>query len=185
MITFTGKCIDPFNLTPDDIDIRDIAHSLSMLCRFGGHTNRFYSVAEHSVRCRMECHEDKFIQQVVLLHDAAEAYTGDMIRPLKLNLPEFQELDKKIMTTIHRAFFGKRLSTMMGGFNDYIDKIDQLLLFREMVTLTVIDKSVIDNNAVPPGQFASLLVPDMGWPPEMAESMFLNSAHLLGTKKIK
>ena len=79
--TFTGKKIDPFNPDPDCIVIEDIAHALGMLCRFGGHCTEFYSVAEHSV------HVSNLVpigfELWGLLHDATEAYIGDVVRPIK------------------------------------------------------------------------------------------------------
>lgn len=97
--TYTGREFYFGNHGPADFDILDIAHSLSNLCRFNGHTRTFYSVAEHSVRVlhyvrdRRESEwAKKFHDQVrrsphleawALLHDAAEAYLGDVTKPLK------------------------------------------------------------------------------------------------------
>lgn len=82
--TYTGKCFYPLDPRPEDIDIRDIAHSLSMLCRYNGHCRKFYSVAEHCV------HVSKLVPPEHalwgLLHDAEEAYTSDIPRPLKAML---------------------------------------------------------------------------------------------------
>lgn len=83
--TFTGKLVDPVNLTPDDICIEDIAHALSNQCRFSGHVKNFYSVAEHSVRVMRRCATDPL---AALLHDGSEAYLVDLPRPLKYH-PEF------------------------------------------------------------------------------------------------
>ena len=84
--TFTGKWVDPFDFKPWNIDIRDIAHALARLCRFTGHTNGYYSVAEHCVRVSRKCSPDNALWG--LLHDAAEAYLGDVSRPLKCR-PEY------------------------------------------------------------------------------------------------
>lgn len=81
MQTYTGRKFEPMTPTLDQFDIQDIAHALSMICRFGGHTKRFYSVAEHSVHVSHHCHPDDALAG--LLHDAAEAYVGDLIRPIK------------------------------------------------------------------------------------------------------
>ena len=84
--TFTGRLIDPRCLRPSNIDIRDIARALSHICRFGGHTKEFYSVAEHSVRvCEQVNRElgdwpvnlEKIeVLMGALLHHAHEAYPG-------------------------------------------------------------------------------------------------------------
>jgi hypothetical protein len=79
--TFTGRLVDPLNLKPDDIDIRDIAHALSNMCRFNGHCRQFYSVAEHSVRVAEMVPDEQIL--AALLHDRAEAYLPDMTRPVK------------------------------------------------------------------------------------------------------
>lgn len=86
-ITFSGIRVDPFDLKPEHVRIEDIAHSLSMQCRFTGHVREFYSVAEHSVRCSWMVPKEHRLW--ALLHDAAEAYCADMIRPIK-NAPGFE-----------------------------------------------------------------------------------------------
>ena len=107
--TFTGKKIDLINPTREMVDIEDIAHSLSMICRYNGHCRDFYSVAEHSgmvetmgsqILLRREAERNsgklsapprptsEIVQQslALLLHDAAEAYIGDLTNPFKQGL---------------------------------------------------------------------------------------------------
>lgn len=81
MLTSTGRYVQP--LYPNDWtpDIEEIAHALSNLCRFTGHVREFYSVAEHSCRVAEQLPDE--LQLAGLLHDAAEAYLGDMATPLK------------------------------------------------------------------------------------------------------
>ena len=81
MQTFTGRLFDPFNPDPALIDLRDIAHALGNICRFGGHSRRYYSVAEHSILVASLVPEP--LRLPALLHDAAEAYLGDIITPIK------------------------------------------------------------------------------------------------------
>lgn len=79
--TFTGRLVNPLRLRPEDIDIRDIAHALSLTCRWGGHCRKHYSVAEHSVYVSWYLpHELKLYG---LLHDSTEAYLCDIPRPVK------------------------------------------------------------------------------------------------------
>lgn len=83
--TFTGR-VDPLNPTVDEINIEDIAHALARQCRYNGHCNGFISVARHSiwVANRLETlHFEERVQLTGLLHDAAEAYLGDLVRPIK------------------------------------------------------------------------------------------------------
>lgn len=80
----------PLSPDPDTIDIEDIAYALSHLCRFTGHTSRFYSVGEHSLRvCRIVESRDPAIRMAALLHDASEAYLNDIASPVKRH-PQFQ-----------------------------------------------------------------------------------------------
>lgn len=81
--TYTGKKFYPFAPNPADICIEDIAHSLAMQCRFGGHCKQFYSVAQHSVLMSVHWFKNKELKRYALLHDASEAYLSDIPRPLK------------------------------------------------------------------------------------------------------
>ncbi len=100
--TYTGKSIDFKDPTQDDIDIVDIAHSLSMLCRWNGHGTKFYSVAEHSVLVSYMVPHGLALQ--ALLHDAAEAYLGDLITPVKDCFPEFKEIEDNFLGVILAKF---------------------------------------------------------------------------------
>lgn len=80
--TYSGARFHPFDPRADEVEVRDIAHALAMTCRFGGHTRHHYSVAQHSVLVSRIVPES--LALVGLMHDAAEAYVGDMIAPIKL-----------------------------------------------------------------------------------------------------
>ena len=81
IVTYTGKSFDLLNPTPDMVCIEDIAHSLAYQCRYTGHTQEFYSVAQHCVLMAMgNLPGDPLVR---LLHDSAEAYIGDIARPWK------------------------------------------------------------------------------------------------------
>lgn len=96
--TFTGKQFWPLNPRHQDIDIRDIAHALSMKCRYSGHTKFFYSVAEHSVLVSHFVPPDLALWG--LLHDASEAYLPDVPRPIKRHLVGFKEMEDRIMREV-------------------------------------------------------------------------------------
>lgn len=100
--TFTGKKFDPVEANADLIDIRDIAHSLSLQCRFNGHCRTFYSVAEHCVRVSKILTGSNALWG--LLHDAAEAYVSDLPRPVKSRLPQFVEIEDQLLKTIIAHF---------------------------------------------------------------------------------
>lgn len=102
MISYKGNKLFPLDLRPRDIDIDEIAHSLSNLCRFGGHCKFFYSVAQHSVLVSSLLPDE--LKLVGLLHDATEAYCGDMVRPLKKSLPQFDEIESNIWRVVATKF---------------------------------------------------------------------------------
>ena len=82
--TFTGRKFFPLAARVEDVDVRDIAHALSLKCRFCGHCAKFYSVAEHSVRVSWEMERlGKRAAMWGLMHDAAEAYVADIGGPIK------------------------------------------------------------------------------------------------------
>ncbi len=90
--------------TPEQCDftIQDIAHGLAMTCRFAGQCRRFYSVAQHSVLIsELVAPEDALAG---LMHDAAEAFVGDMAKPLKVLLPEYKEIEMRIESAIFERF---------------------------------------------------------------------------------
>ena len=104
--TYSGKRFKlEVTIDPAMIDIDDIAHSLSMQCRFNGHTREFYSVAEHSLIMSFMVSDEAALY--ALLHDAAETYIGDIIAPLKTD--EMRECEEGIMAVI-LSRFGLRVS---------------------------------------------------------------------------
>lgn len=107
MNTYTGKIIDPMNMTTDDVSMQDIAHALSLTCRGGGHVSYFFSVAQHSINCMREAKArglSERLQLACLLHDASEAYISDIIRPVKVHLSNYLEIEGTIMNVILERF---------------------------------------------------------------------------------
>ncbi len=102
ILTYTGKFFNPLDANPDDIDLWDIAHALSNLCRYNGHVNHFYSVAQHSVLCAQRFEPGSYLRKRALMHDASEAYLGDVVAPLKHSgYYEFYiEAEERIMNAI-------------------------------------------------------------------------------------
>jgi len=104
--TFSGNKFYAFDPRPEDINIEDIAHALSLTCRYSGHCNKFYSVAEHSI-ILSRIVDPKFALEA-LLHDSPEAYLTDIPRPIKhmfkdYNLP-FKELEDAIYKVIAEKY---------------------------------------------------------------------------------
>lgn len=102
MQTFTGRKFYPMDPHPDDVHAEDIAHALSLLCRYNGHVDRFYSVAEHCVLLSFAVPAEDALW--ALLHDATEAYVGDMVRPLKRSQPAYVEAEDRVMRAIAARF---------------------------------------------------------------------------------
>lgn len=100
--TYTGIQFDLVHPTPEMVVIEDIAHALANLCRFTGHSNQFYSVAQHSWLCSFMAPPDYALE--ALLHDAHEAYTGDLNRPLKALCPAYKDIQANIDTVIREKF---------------------------------------------------------------------------------
>lgn len=100
--TFSGRQFWPIDPRPEDIEIEDVAHALSMLCRYGGHCRRFYSVAEHSVL--LSRHVAPTNALWALLHDASEAYLVDVPRPIKPSLGGYLEAEAVISAAICERF---------------------------------------------------------------------------------
>lgn len=105
--TYTGRRFDYLNPAPDMIDLRDIAHALSRICRFTGHTSSFYSVARHSLY--VASYVDRSYKLYALLHDAAEAYIGDINTILKTIINQYSSnalsaIETNIMNTIYDKF---------------------------------------------------------------------------------
>ena len=102
--TFSGLKFDILNPTVDMIDIEDIARGLAYKAHFGGQTPFFFSVAQHSIYVYNFMYEDKVFDKrkllLGLLHDAPEAYIADMVKPLKVHLPFYCEVEDRIMGVI-------------------------------------------------------------------------------------
>lgn len=104
--TASGIYVDVFKPTEDMITIEDIAYGLSHVCRWAGHTKKFYSVAQHSVCVsrRFSFLSDTILAMQALIHDASEAYIGDMPSPIKRKLSGYKKIEESLMTVIAAKF---------------------------------------------------------------------------------
>ena len=128
---FTGKHFDPMNPVDCEIDILDIAHALSLMCRGNGHIKTFYSVAQHSIACAEEAFERGYTSIVMmgcLLHDASEAYLSDVTRPIKKDLPQYLQAEDRLQNAIWRRFIGRDLTA---DEKEKVFEIDDLMLSME------------------------------------------------------
>jgi hypothetical protein len=105
--TYKKHRFSPLDARPEHIDIEDIAHALSLMCRANGHFGTFFSVARHCINC---CHEGEALGlhprllMTLLLHDASEAYISDLTRPVKLGIPLYCEIEERLQSVIWSRF---------------------------------------------------------------------------------
>ncbi|MFT4133125.1 hypothetical protein [Labrys sp. (in: a-proteobacteria)] len=96
----SGTWFDFLDPESSDFRIEDIAAGLSNTCRYAGQCSTFYSVAEHSLLVSEVAHDYAY---AALMHDAAEAFIGDITRPLKQLLPDFKQIEARV----EKAIFGR------------------------------------------------------------------------------
>ena len=131
--THSGKWVNVFEPTADMFVIEDISHALSRQCRFAGHLEHHYSVAQHSIMCSYLVPQEYALQ--ALMHDASEAYLVDIPSPIKRHLSNYKEIEDKVMKCIADKF----------GFNfpfdEPIKKADVEMLEFEWSYLMLKEKS--------------------------------------------
>lgn len=131
--TFTGVEFWPLDPRPEDIVLEDIAHGLSHICRFGGHTRTFYCVGDHALHvtdCIKQLGGTVLEQFIGLHHDDTEAYVGDVVRPMKRQ-PEF-DFYRHNEDVLARAIFKSfGLKEDVFPFPDIIKYADNALLYTE------------------------------------------------------
>lgn len=111
--TYSGILFDPLECKDEDIQLIDIAHALSLLCRGNGHVCFFYSVGQHCIYCYHEAKKRNYsnaVQLACLLHDANEAYICDLPRPIKKIIPEHKQLEDKLQNQIFNKFLTRSLT---------------------------------------------------------------------------
>jgi hypothetical protein len=126
----TGRLVHPLDPREDEISIVDIAWSLSNINRYNGYTHLPYSVGQHSVHVAM-CLPER-LRLLGLLHDASEAYLGDVTAPIKKYLGGYEQYEKNMMSTIYTKF------GLMPSYNEFaaVHMIDQKIRISEQHALT-------------------------------------------------
>lgn len=135
ILTHTRVMFDPVHPNEALIDIRDIAHALSMLCRANGHFPTFYSVGQHCINCMREAAARDYsrrVQLACLLHDASEAYLADVTRPVKKELPRYLQIEEPLQALIWEKYLEEKLTD-----EEYtqVFEIDDAVLYHEFVNL--------------------------------------------------
>lgn len=129
--TFSKIHFTPLAPRQEDIRIGDIAHALSLMTRANGHFREFYSVAQHSMDCAALAEAEGWEERTVLaclLHDASEAYLSDITRPVKLGLPEYRKIEKRLQDAIYAKFIPGGLTREEEGI---VKRIDDTCLYYE------------------------------------------------------
>lgn len=158
MQTYTGRQFWPMDPRASEVHLDDIAHALAHTCRFGGHCERFYSVAEHSVLVSLVVPPE--LALLGLLHDATEAYVLDVPRPIKPYLQGYKEIEFGVWRAI-AAKFGLPVEMPQA-----IKDADNAVLLAEA-------EQIMKVHPAPwsvPGEPAPVQV--VGWHPERAARFF-------------
>jgi hypothetical protein len=173
--TRSGTALNLIDPQPNQVVVDDIAHSLSQLCRFNGHTKRHYSVAEHCVLIAWHLREkgrSPVIQLDGLLHDAREAYIGDITWPMQQALGmSFRARYKEISNKIHEAILSKL------GLSDIIALRTESHIVKMADLGILIDER--DELLGPPPRawecedLGPIGAKPVGWDPDTAKTMWL------------
>ena len=146
--TISGRKFSYVDTDPDSIDLHDIAHALSLQCRYNGHIIHFFSVAQHSVYVSQVAADiyssmattkntyNRDIERLIalwgLFHDASEAYMGDLVRPLKRMMPQYEAMEARLDTIIQTKFAGRPIPPL---YHEIIKEADNRVLAAEVETL--------------------------------------------------
>jgi len=161
MQTYSGGRFYPLDPHPADVVLEDIAHALSLLCRYGGHVDRFYSVAEHCVlMSRAVAPEHAF---AALLHDATEAYVVDVPRPLKRHLANYATIEASVWLAIAVRYGVDPI------LPPEVHEADNRILLTERTALMPRAERWAQDDEVTP-----LPVIIEGWSPPVAEQRYLD-----------
>jgi len=169
--TYSGQLIDLQDPKMHQIQMLDIAHSLSMQCRFNGHTHEFYSVAEHCVLGSIQAENDGYSREDTLgflMHDAAEAYVSDLNGTIRQHHPSFMALEESLLHLICERFEIPPYNEVM------VDIMDKRML--------ALEKKVAMANDTP---WPGVELPDPAeitlsfWTPQIARGEFIRRFHAL------
>lgn len=194
--TYLGHEFYPLDPRLGDIHIVDIAHAMSMKCRYTGHSRFFYSVAQHCVLLtrflRYELEHGKIgkwvdqepalgdgklvkspMQRWALMHDASEAYLPDIAGPIKAHITGFIEIENRLLAVIAERFD-------LGEYPKKLSFYDRMMYWREReVLLDNVDWVAKRQDVVPVPTKMRLLVPIESWTPERAKKEFMKEFELL------
>lgn len=169
--TYSGAEFDIWESGPESINVEDIAHSLSLQCRYNGHIRMFYSVAEHSLILSgwiLAQTGDRQLALEALLHDASEAYLCDIPRPFKVHLKEYKLLEERVEKMIATKF------ALVYPWSPMIKDADTRILLDEQKTLMLVQRPWPSSTGCKP-----LGVRIRGLNPSEAKQAFLDAYRFL------
>lgn len=161
ILTISGVRFDLLQPTPDMVRIADIAHALSHVCRFAGHTRGLYTVAQHSLIVAANVPPAEAL--TALLHDATEAYVGDMTAPLKRHMPDYQAVEARLWQVIRERFD-------LGEITPAIKEADIRALYTERRDLLIPSPHAWPGDETRPAPFEERITP---WAPPAAKRAFM------------
>ena len=170
--TYTGKQFYILDPRPEDFCIEDVAHALSNQCRYNGHTDRFYSVAEHSIILALyvlnnvrQYPNPQWVAYKMLMHDGVEAYISDIPRPVKNSIPELEAAELLVELVYAKKF--RTSAKLCPPFKE----LDKRIVVDEKRALMVAGS---DHVWEPYNRLVPLGVEIVGLVPEVAERRFLD-----------
>ena len=162
--TYLGNRFYPLEGRIDRVHLEDIAHGLAYQCRFNGQTSEFYSIAQHSLMVADIISQDHpELRLAALLHDASEAYLGDVVKPLKALLPDYKDIERRVEEIIAETY------GISDIFNPLIKGADMIALAtekRDLMPHSAEDWSYLKG-------FEPLVEAINAWTPEQAKRTFL------------
>lgn len=169
MQCFHGGWTDFQKLRLADINLEDVSHALSMLCRFNGHIKHFYSVAQHSVLMHdavAKSHGPDDVAFACLMHDASEAYLGDDISPKKSSFPELRAAHEKLQERLY-------IKCGLAGYQDYLEDIHEADMGMLLAEAAYFDRDLSHERWRPiVEKYKPLEIQFSFWPMSLAEMEF-------------
>lgn len=160
------------NLDDNKYNINDIAHSLANQCRYAGHCDIYYSVAQHSVLCSQMCYKEVALE--ALMHDCGESVMPDIARPVKYFIPGIREFDDRISASMFKYF------NLQWPLDTRVHEVDNRMLATE--ARQFMSNSNIDEWDVI-GKLEPYKITITSWRPEFAKQMFLDRYQYLLARK--
>jgi hypothetical protein len=168
--TISGTRFYPFEPMGEEVRLEDIAHSLSLRCRWGGHCRQFFSVAQHAVMVAEKVYRgllDPGAALLALHHDSAEAYLTDLAGPIKARFKEFNDAEERIMAVIREKLGLPEMRDLWASMIHRADLWARAVEARDNVNFPRHYLDWLGNDDI------GMADPIRCWQPEQAEAAFL------------